>query len=159
MLCGRRRRRRRIRKHRLPRTGIADMTLRMDAIRVSKVSSAKGRISHVSLTSVFQVDNVILDDAGKRYEGTLHLTAHHLIFTGDDVEEVWVSILPFVKRNHTVNSATPRLPIPSSTSFIDYLRRCKEYRHCRLELESLIISSLGFDGTKTPRTSFAPSKS
>ena len=37
-----------------------------------------------------QVESVVLDKAGKRSEGVLHLTPHHLIFTLSNGQEEWV---------------------------------------------------------------------
>jgi hypothetical protein len=64
----------------------------MDAIRVAKVGSS----GYIAKT---KVDNVLLDRSTaastssrpneERLKGTLHLTAHHLIFTGDG-DELWV---------------------------------------------------------------------
>ncbi|GHJ88319.1 hypothetical protein NliqN6_4721 [Naganishia liquefaciens] len=71
---------------------MTETALRMDAIRVSKV------------------DNVTLDRLGKRYEGTLHLTAHHLIFTGADIDEVWTPY-PLINLAHrlpqTIQGTSP----------------------------------------------------
>lgn len=89
MLCGCRCRSKR--KGHQPRRDMSDNALRMDAIRVSKVRLDLNASEGLLLIQFEQVDDVFLDKAGKRYEGTLHLTAHHLIFTGTDIDEVWVS--------------------------------------------------------------------
>ena len=71
----------------------------MDVIRVAKVLSPFQAIPHPYSRAhstdqwVFheQVESVILDKAGRRTEGILHLTPHHLIFTLPDNTEEWVS--------------------------------------------------------------------
>lgn len=42
---------------------------------------------------MFQVEEVLCSKAGSTRPGTVHLTAHHLIFAYDDAEneEMWVS--------------------------------------------------------------------
>ena len=67
----------------------------MDAIRVAKVRCeiAEGN-SRSPLTRWQQVDNVRLElihGADKEdLNGTLHLTAHHLLFCADGHSEIWV---------------------------------------------------------------------
>lgn len=49
--------------------------------------------THVVLA--FQVEGVLCSKAGSTSSGTVHLTAHHLIFAYDDKdkEELWVSAM------------------------------------------------------------------
>lgn len=52
----------------------------MERIRIPKVSTPTGRLA-IALAHVYQVEQVVCWRQGKRFEGTLHLTAHHLIFS------------------------------------------------------------------------------
>ncbi|KAF5389902.1 hypothetical protein D9757_003599 [Collybiopsis confluens] len=64
----------------------------MDAIRVSKACLALFEHSIISLESSVQVENVFCTKNGTTLSGTIHLTAHHLIFRYDEGKqsEMWV---------------------------------------------------------------------
>lgn len=66
----------------------------MDAIRISKVSLSIAAM-RVSLYDAPKVEDVGWMKGGITSKGTVHLTAHHLIFRFDDAqqEEIWVSYL------------------------------------------------------------------
>lgn len=55
-------------------------TSRMEKIRISKVWRVTGSLL-MTIADIYQVENVVCWRQGKRFEGTLHLTAHHLIFS------------------------------------------------------------------------------
>lgn len=65
----------------------------MDSIRVTKVSLSLGARPGENSRSLPQVEGVLCTKAGHSAQGTVHLTAHHLIFNYDDnvKEEMWVS--------------------------------------------------------------------
>lgn len=66
----------------------------MDAIRVAKVRSPIFDVIRDRLICKCQVEGVLCSKAGLTQPGTLHLTAHHLIFAYDETgkEEMWVSV-------------------------------------------------------------------
>ncbi len=67
----------------------------MDAIRVSKVVPPSCKQIIETDPRSCQVQNVLFTKAGTSSSGTLHLTAHHIIFRYDFVEEkeMWVSVI------------------------------------------------------------------
>ena len=67
----------------------------MDAIRVSKVAAPAYKQIIENWTSLCQVENVLFTKSGTASNGTLHLTAHHIIFRYDLAEEkeMWVSVV------------------------------------------------------------------
>jgi myotubularin-related protein 6/7/8 len=52
----------------------------MERIRIPKVLTFTSDVS-ITLAHIYQVEHVVCWRQGKRFEGTLHLTAHHLIFS------------------------------------------------------------------------------
>ena len=90
-----------IRKQRLtlrPRRRVRRVTTSacaMDAIRIPKVyftvqSNSAGK---KTLIRALKVSNVLCSKSGRTLPGTLHLTAHHLIFSYEDDSqpEMWAS--------------------------------------------------------------------
>src|SRR5216683_1199337 len=75
----------------------------MDSIRISKVFNSQF-CERNALTRVIEVSNVLCSKSGKTSPGTLHLTAHHLIFSYADVSqsELWASPVPSVPHTHTL---------------------------------------------------------
>lgn len=65
----------------------------MDAIKVAKVRIV-ATARRESLIYLLQIEGVLCRKAGKTLRGTLHLTAHHLIFDHDNKveEELWVRL-------------------------------------------------------------------
>ena len=53
-------------------------------------------IKQLITTLYFEVDRVLYSKTGLRIEGTLHLTAHHIIFKhglqGTPEQEIWASV-------------------------------------------------------------------
>lgn len=75
----------------------------MDAIRVAKVFVKVTITSAQDLSHQSQVEGVLCSKAGITLPGSLHLTAHHLIFRYDeqDREEMWVSSVSLRERSFT----------------------------------------------------------
>lgn len=107
----------------------------MDAIRVAKASRQMMGMKFMATYSdffllLYQVEGVLLDKYGKRSEGVLHVTPHHLIFTTSAGEE-WVSPARVIKSNYsTLTDRThhKRFLIPILPYYIDSLKHTRAYR-------------------------------
>ncbi|KAG9318574.1 phosphatases II [Chiua virens] len=86
----------------------------MDAIRVSKASAQAHQPSTAKFTHP-QVEKVLCGKSGSVQYGSLHLTAHHLIFRYEDKdkEEMWASSVPYplislvMQLPHTLHGRSP----------------------------------------------------
>ena len=67
------------------------------------LSSIHTTVNPKALTWVFEVPNVLCSKSGRTSSGTLHLTAHHLIFSYTDVSqsEMWASPVPHIPPTHS----------------------------------------------------------